>query len=243
MTYPWLRIVEGNPPTAVISLPPTLQRAETPSIKGRSDSTSGLLSRWTTALSDVICFFAHDAMSARNRLSLWMQECSRLELVFRLAVAVVLDDAGNNVELERLQTLPKEDSSSSFFHSLAVHSVHECSGRLPNSVFDRMKEVPAMRAVRHLLWDWYTMFKLSRGLLRQLTSRSPSPLHKTGINYVTALDLERTPQPLQEANKWLADAWCSWVEQAISEDEVLQMRLLILAHAIAIDTVTLYKGK
>ncbi|KAF4423588.1 hypothetical protein CGCFRS4_v015477 [Colletotrichum fructicola] len=63
-----------------------------------------------------------------------------------------------------------------------------------------------------------------------------------GINYVTALDLERTPQPLQEANKWLADAWCSWVEQATSEDQVLQMRLPVLAHAIAIDAATLYRG-
>ncbi|CAI0653671.1 unnamed protein product [Colletotrichum noveboracense] len=82
-----------------------------------------------------------------------------------------------------------------------------------------------------VLWDWYTIFKRSRGLLRQLTSRSPSSLHKMGIDY-----------HLREANKWVADACWSWVEQATSEDEVLKMRLPILAHAIAIDAAMLYMG-
>ncbi|KAE9566100.1 hypothetical protein CGMCC3_g17730 [Colletotrichum fructicola] len=191
---------------------------------------------------DAICFFVQDPLSARNTLSRWITECNRLDLEFRPAAVIILDSAVENDEADRLRSLLEEDPPSAFFHSVSVHSVRGYGGRLPNSVFGRMREVRAMRNANHLLWDWYTMFKLSHGLLRQLAGRSPSPQRDINVGYVSALDLERTPQPLQEATEWLADAWCSWIEQTTSEDEALQMRLPILAHAIAVDAAISYKG-
>ncbi|KAF4474201.1 Phospholipase A I [Colletotrichum fructicola Nara gc5] len=191
---------------------------------------------------DAICFFVQDPLSARNTLSRWITECNRLDLEFRPAAVIILDSAVENDEADRLRSLLEEDPPSAFFHSVSVHSVRGYGGRLPSSVFGRMREVRAMRNANHLLWDWHTMFKLSHGLLRQLAGRSPSPQRDINVGYVSALDLERTPQPLQEATEWLADTWCSWIEQTTSEEEALQMRLPILAHAIAVDAAISYKG-
>ncbi|KAK1974276.1 hypothetical protein LZ30DRAFT_812726 [Colletotrichum cereale] len=294
MPYPWVQIIEGNPPSAAISLPAPIERSQRPSVISVVDdeprptdrqgvevirsrrhviinkvslqcntfsqtpphrahghekysvqcnSTNGVICRWSTLMSDVVCFVAKDISSARRLLDAWRLECRDLPPIYRPSVGVVVDDIGENCDPEGLACMFIDNQSNCCFRNIVVYRGEKARGKLPDDIFSQVQGVRDRRKKEKTLWDWHTLFRVSRGLLQQL-ARAPesAPGTKVDVSYVSAFDMSRLPQSLKEMSPWLEDAWGQWIQQATSVDNLRQTRLPILANALSVDTAAFYDG-
>ncbi|KAK0371625.1 hypothetical protein CLIM01_11027 [Colletotrichum limetticola] len=202
MPYPWVQIVEGNPPSAAISLPPSIQRSQRPSV-----------------------------------------ECRGLPPIHRPVGSVVVRNIGENIDLESLASTFIGDGLNCCFGDVKVTRGVYKPGKIPVDVLSRIRDVRNQRREENTLWDWYTMFRVSRGLLQQLASApEAAPGMNLDVSYLTAFDQSRLPQPLRQMRPWLEEAWAEWIQQAMSLDDLRQMRLPILANALSHDMAAYYDG-
>lgn len=294
MPYPWVQIIEGNPPSAAVSLPPPLQRSQRPSVISMVDdepkpadrqgievirarrhvvinrvslqcnafsqaqpssvlgcdkypvqcnNTSGMLCRWSTLVSDVICFVVRDVPSARRMLRTWALECRGLLPSHCPVVSVVIEDIGERNNPVSLARMFIDDQPQCCFGNIKVYRGKRAPSKVPNDVFSQIQGVRKRRSAENTLWHWHTLFRVSRGLLQQLANAPESALGSDlGVSYVSAFDMSRLPQPLQKMSSWLRDVWGEWIQQATSTDDLRQTRLPILANALSMDVAASYGG-
>ncbi|KAI3529558.1 hypothetical protein CABS02_14791 [Colletotrichum abscissum] len=202
MPYPWVQIVEGNPPSAAISLPPSIQRSQRPSV-----------------------------------------ECRGLPPIHRPVGSVVVRNIGENIDLGSLANMFIGDEINCGFDDVKVTRGMYKPGKIPVDVLSRIRDVRNKRREENTLWDWYTLFRVSRGLLQQLASApEAAPGMNLDVSYVSAFDQSRLPQPLRQMRPWLEEAWAEWIQQAMSLDDLRQMRLPILANALSHDMAAYHDG-
>ncbi|KAK1659779.1 hypothetical protein BDP55DRAFT_678413 [Colletotrichum godetiae] len=294
MPYPWVQIVEGNPPSAAISLPPSIQRLQRPSVVSvvddepmreegqgvevirarkhvvinkvnfqcnafsqahparipghvkypvRCSRTGRVICRWSMLMSDAVLFVARDVPSARRLLRAWDLECRGLPPIHRPVGSVVVRNISENIDLESLASMFVSDGLNCYFGDVKVTRGVYKPGMIPDDVLSRIRDVRKKRREEKTLWDWYTLFRVSRGCLQQLASApEAAPGMNLDVSYVAAFDQSRLPQPLMQMRPWLEEAWREWIQQAMSLDDLRQMRLPILANALSQDMVAYYDG-
>ncbi|WQF90466.1 Putative patatin-like phospholipase domain, Acyl transferase/acyl hydrolase/lysophospholipase [Colletotrichum destructivum] len=192
-------------------------------------------------MSDVLLFVARDIPSARRLLQSWASECSDLPPSHRPAVSVLVEKIGDVDEPVDLTRVVFDDQPSCCFSSIKVYRAGPSTGKIPNDVFSEVRCVRKRRQAERTLWDWHTLFRVSRGILQQLAS-APEPAQRTNlaVSYVSAFDMSRLPQPLKKVSPWLKDVWGEWIQQVVSVDDLRRTRLPIVANALSMDTVVSY---
>ncbi|KAK1480418.1 hypothetical protein CABS01_17265 [Colletotrichum abscissum] len=294
MPHTWIQIIEGNPPSAAISLPPSIQRSQRPSVVSvvddepmreegqgvevirarkhivinrvnfqcnafsqahpahvpghvkylvRCSRAAGVICRWSMLMSDAVLFVAKDVPSARRLLRAWDLECRGLPPIHRPVGSVVVRNIGENIDLESLAIMFIDERPNCYFGNVKVTRGVYRPGKIPADVLSRIRDVRNKRREEKTLWDWYTLFRVSRGLLQQLASApEAAPGMNLDVSYVSAFDQSRLPQPLRQMRPWLEEAWSEWIQQATSLGDLRQMRLPILANALSHDMAAYYGG-